>query len=179
MTQELLTARDAGRVHIAIGRASDFFGSGVTESTLGERVFAHALAGRRADFIGNPDLLHTYSYAPDIAAGLATLGTELRAVDRVWHLPGPETTTTRQILHLVAQEVGHSVGIRSVSKPALRALGLINPTMRALVEMSYEFDEPFVLDTTRYQTTFGSVCTPLAIAARYFSYAASTPLPER
>jgi nucleoside-diphosphate-sugar epimerase len=164
MTQEMLTARDAGRIHIAIGRASDFFGPGVTESTLGERVFAHALAGRRADFIGNPDLLHTYSYVPDIAAGLATLGTDARAIDGVWHLPGPETTTTRQIVDLVGQEVGHPVGIRSVSKPALRALGLLNPVMRALVEMSYEFDEPFVLDTTRYQTTFGSACTPLAIA---------------
>ncbi len=62
MTQELLTAAEAGRVRIAIGRASDFFGAGVTETTLGERVFANALAGKRADFLGNPDLPHTYSY---------------------------------------------------------------------------------------------------------------------
>jgi nucleoside-diphosphate-sugar epimerase len=181
MTQELLAARDAGRVHIAIGRASDFFGAGVTGSTLGERVFAHALAGRRVDFIGNPDLPHTYSYVPDIAAGLATLGTDARAVDRVWHLPGPETATTRQVLHLVAQEVGHPVGIRSVSRPALRALGLINPTMRSLVEMSYEFDEPFVVDTTRYQATFGSAGTPLAsaIAATVEGYRNNAPLPEK
>ena len=164
MTQELLAARDAGRVHIAIGRASDFFGVGVTESTLGERIFANALAGRRADFIGNPDLPHTYSYVPDIAAGLATLGTDERAIDEVWHLPGPETATTRQILDLVAHEVGHPVGIRSVSKLAVRALGLVNPMMRALVEMSYEFDEPFVLDTTKYETTFGDDRTPLALA---------------
>ena len=35
---------------------------GVTQgSTLGERVFGNALAGRRADFIGNPDLRHTCS----------------------------------------------------------------------------------------------------------------------
>ena len=80
MTAELLAAAEAGRVRIAIGRASDFFGPGVTEgSTLGERVFGNALAGRRADFIGNPDLPHTYSYVPDIAAGLATLGTDARA----------------------------------------------------------------------------------------------------
>jgi nucleoside-diphosphate-sugar epimerase len=164
MTRELLTARDAGRIHIAIGRASDFFGAGVTESTLGERVFANAVAERRADFIGNPDLPHTYSYVPDIAAGLATLGTDARAIDGVWHLPAPETITTRQILDLVAHEVGHPVGIRSVSKLALRALGLVNPTMRALVEMTYEFEEPFVLDTTKYQTTFGSAGTPLPIA---------------
>lgn len=164
MSQELLAARDAGRAHITIGRASDFFGAGVTESTLGERIFANALAGRRADFIGNPDLPHTYSYVPDIAAGLATLGTDARAIDGVWHLPGPETTTTRQILDLVAHEVGHPVGIRSVSKLAVRALGLVNPMMRALVEMAYEFDEPFVLDTTKYESVFGAGGTPLSLA---------------
>jgi nucleoside-diphosphate-sugar epimerase len=176
MTEELLHARDAGRVHIAIGRASDFFGVGVTESTLGERIFANALAGRRADFIGNPDLPHTYSYVPDIAAGLATLGTDERAIDGVWHLPGPETVTTRQILDLVAHEVGHPVGIRSVSKLAVRAIGLVNPMMRALVEMSYEFDEPFVLDTTKFQATFGGVGTPLAtaIAATVDGYRSKT-----
>ena len=54
MTQELLAAADAGRVQIAIGRASDFFGAGVTETTLGERVFANAVAGKRADFLGTP-----------------------------------------------------------------------------------------------------------------------------
>ena len=92
MTGELLAAAAHGRVRVAIGRASDFFGPGVTEgSTLGERVFGNALAGRRADFIGNPELPHTYSYVPDIAAGLATLGTDARAAGQVWHLPGPAT----------------------------------------------------------------------------------------
>ena len=164
MTRELLNASETGRVRIAIGRASDFFGAGVTESTLGARVFGNALAGRRADFLGNPDLPHTYSYVPDIAAGLATLGTDERAIGQVWHLPGPETVTTRAILDLVAAEVGHPVGIRSLPKLALRALGLVNPMMRALSEMAYEFDAPFVLDTTKYQTTFGAAGTALPSA---------------
>jgi len=164
MTQELLAAADAGRVQIAIGRASDFFGAGVTETTLGERVFANAVAGKRADFLGNSDLLHTYSYVPDIAVGLATLGTDSRAIGQVWHLPGPETVTTRALLDLVSGEVGHPVAVRSVPKPVMRALGVFNPTMRELVEMTYEFDEPFVLDTTKYESTFGAGGTPLLAA---------------
>jgi nucleoside-diphosphate-sugar epimerase len=165
MTAELLAAADAGRVRIAIGRASDFFGAGVTQgSTLGERVFGNALAGRRADFIGNPDLPHTYSYVPDIAAGLATLGTDARAAGQVWHLPGPPTVTTRELLDLVAAEVGHWVGVRSVPKLAVRALGLASPMMRGLAEMSYQFDQPFILDTSKYQTAFGAAGTPLADA---------------
>jgi nucleoside-diphosphate-sugar epimerase len=162
MTGELLAAAAADRVRIAIGRASDFFGAGVTDgSALGERFFGRALAGRRADFIGNPELVHTYSYVPDIAAGLATLGTDARAAGEVWHLPGPPTVTTRALLDLVAGEVGHPVAIRSVPQLAVRALGLISPTMRALAEMAYEFDAPFILDTTRYQATFGPAGTAL------------------
>jgi nucleoside-diphosphate-sugar epimerase len=165
MTQELLDASEADRVRIAIGRASDFFGAGITTgTTLGERVFANALADKRADFIGNPDLLHTYSYVPDIATGLATLGTDERAIGEVWHLPGPETVTTRQLLDLLAGDVGHPVGVRNLPKLAVRALGVFNPLLRELVEMSYEFDESFVLDTTKYESTFGSAGTPLATA---------------
>jgi nucleoside-diphosphate-sugar epimerase len=164
MTRDLLAAANAGRVRIAIGRASDFFGPGATETTLGERVFANAIAGKRADFIGNPDLPHSYSYVPDIAAGLATLGTDDRAVGGVWHLPGPETVTTRRVLDLVAGEVGHPVPVRSVPKLAVRALGLFNPMMRELAEMTYEFEQPFVLDTTKYESAFGTAGTPLASA---------------
>jgi nucleoside-diphosphate-sugar epimerase len=165
MTAELLAAADAGRVRFAIGRASDFFGPGVTQgSTLGERVFGNALAGRRADFIGDPDLPHTYSYVPDIAAGLATLGTDPRAAGQVWHLPGPPTGTTRALLDLVAADVGHRVGVRTLSKLAVRTLAVVNPMLRGLAEMAYEFDEPFVLDTSKYESAFGAAGTPLAAA---------------
>ncbi len=164
MTAELLAARDAGRVHVAIGRASDFFGSGVTESSLGERVFSNALAGRPADFIGNPDLPHTYSYVPDVAAGLAILGTREGAVDDIWHLDGPETVTTSQILDLVSKYVGSHVTVRAVPKPLLRVLGVFNPTLRGLVEMAYEFEEPFVLDTKKFQSAFGAAGTSLDVA---------------
>jgi hypothetical protein len=68
---------------------------------------------------------------------------------------------------VVAGQVGHQVGVRSVPKLAVRALGLVNPTLRELGETYYQFGEPFVLDVTKYQTTFGTAGTPLsdAIAA--------------
>ena len=161
-------------------RASDFFGPGVTEgSTLGERVFSNAQAGRRADFIGNPGLPHTYSYVPDIAAGLATLGTDPRAAGQVWHLPGPATGTTRALLDLVADQVGHPVGVRSLPKLAVRALALVNPVLRELAETAYQFDQPFILDTSKYQAAFGPAGTPLAaaIAATLAWYRTRTSTP--
>jgi hypothetical protein len=82
----------------------------------------------------------------------------------VWHLPGPETVTTRALLDLVAGEVNHPVGVRNVPKIAMRAVGLVNPMMRGLAEMSYEFEQPFVLDTSKYESTFDTAATPLATA---------------
>jgi nucleoside-diphosphate-sugar epimerase len=164
MTAELLAAAESGRVRIAIGRASDFFGPGVTETTLGARVFAHAIAGKRADFIGDPTRAHTYSYVPDIATGLATLGTDERSVGQVWHLPGPGTVTTRALLDIVASHIDRPVRIRNLPKLALRVLGVVNPLMRELAEMSYEFEQDFVLDTSKYVSVFGAAGTTLADA---------------
>ena len=36
--------------------------------------------------------------------------------------------------------------------------------MRGLAEMAYEFEEPFVLDTSKYSSTFGETATPLSLA---------------
>ena len=42
----------------------------------------------------------------------------------------------------------------------IRALGLVNPLIRQLAEVSYQFKSPFVLDSTAAQQTFGLVPTP-------------------
>ena len=44
------------------------------------------------------------------------------------------------------------------------AAATVKGRTRALSEMAYEFDAPFVLDTTKYQATFGNVGTALPTA---------------
>ena len=46
----------------------------------------------------------------------------------------------------------------------MRALGLVNPMLRELTETYYQFGEPFVLDTSKYESAFGMVGTTLANA---------------
>ena len=64
----------------------------------------------------------------------------------------------------MAAEIGHPVGVRSLSKLAVRALGLVNPVLRELAETYYQFNEPFVLDTSKFESAFGAAGTPLADA---------------
>ena len=48
----------------------------------------------------------------------------------------------------------------------MRALGLVNRTVREVNEMAYEFDEPFVVDASRAETELGLRATPLADAVQ-------------
>jgi hypothetical protein len=72
--------------------------------------------------------------------------------------------TTREVIDLIAIEVGHLVRIRDTPKAVLRALGLVNPTIRALAEMEHQFTPPFLLDTSKYVRTFGLTGTSMGAA---------------
>jgi nucleoside-diphosphate-sugar epimerase len=164
MARELLAAHDAGRVEVAIGRASDYFGPrGGAQSNLGDRLFPAALAGRTATALGDPDQPHTYTYIPDIGEGLAVLGEHPDAPGHVWHLPNDaDTRTTRQLVDIVYRQAGRSRGrLRTLPPVMLRVLGLVNPTMRELVEMQYQFAEPFIVDSSKIANKLGVEATPI------------------
>ena len=164
MARELLAAHQAGRVPVAIGRASDYFGPrGGAQSNLGDRVFPAALAGKTATVLGDPDQPHTYTYIPDIGEGLAVLGEHPDAPGQVWHLPNdPHTRTTRQLVDIVYQHAGQPrTRLRATPPLLLRTLGLANPTIRELVEMQYQFQEPFIVDSSKITTKLGVQPTPL------------------
>jgi nucleoside-diphosphate-sugar epimerase len=167
MAHDLLAAHEAGRVQVAIGRASDYFGPrGGAQSNLGDRVVPAALAGKTAAVLGDPDQPHTYTYIPDIGEGLAVLGEHPDAPGHVWHLPNdPATRTTRQLVDIVYRQAGQPRGrLRAMPPLLLRALGVVNPAVRELVEMQYLFAEPFVVDSSKIANKLGVEATPVEVA---------------
>jgi nucleoside-diphosphate-sugar epimerase len=112
MSKELMEAHTSGKVRVAIGRASDFFGPRVLVSAAGEQVFGRAVEGKSAQVAGDPDQPHTYTYAPDIGRGLVILGEREEALGQAWHLPNPETVTTREFVETIFEEVGKPAASR-------------------------------------------------------------------
>jgi nucleoside-diphosphate-sugar epimerase len=161
MSEELMEAHRSGKVRVAIGRASDYFGPRVLSSAAGEQVFGRAVRGKSAQLAGDPDQPHTYSYVPDIGKGLAILGEREEALGQAWHLPSPETLTTREFVEMIFQEVGKPARVQAAPKILLRAIGLFNPGIRETIEMLYEFEEPFVVDDSKFEREFGEQATPL------------------
>jgi nucleoside-diphosphate-sugar epimerase len=161
MSEELMGAHKSGRVQVAIGRASDFFGPRVLTSAAGEQVFGRAVEGKSAQVAGDPDQPHTYTYVPDIGRGLVVLGEREEALGRAWHLPSPETVPTRRFVEMIFEEAGGPARIQTAPKFVLRAMGLFDPPLRETIEMLYEFEEPFVVDHSTFEQAFGMRATPL------------------
>jgi nucleoside-diphosphate-sugar epimerase len=161
MTDELLGAHRAGRVEVAIGRASDYFGPGAAQSALGDTVFGNAVAGRTAQVMGDPDQPHSYSYTPDVAAGLVTLGTHPEAPGQIWHLPVAGTRTTRELVDQVYRLAGRKPRLLAAGRTTLRLVGLTKPAMREYLHTLYQFTDRWVVDDRKFRSAFGDLATPL------------------
>jgi nucleoside-diphosphate-sugar epimerase len=161
MTRDLLAAHDAGTVRVAIGRASDYFGPRGLVSHMGERVFCPALAGKNARVMGDPDQPHTFSYLPDIGASLATLGLRDEADGRPWHLPNAETISTREFIEKVYQTTGTDGEVSAMPRLMLNLVALFNGNVREIKEVLFEFEEPFLVDSSDFESTFDQRATIL------------------
>jgi nucleoside-diphosphate-sugar epimerase len=160
LAETLLEAHRSGELQATIGRSSDFFGPRVRLSTMGERVFDPVLRSKPAQVIGAPDQLHTYTFIVDFVRALAVLGEREEAAGEVWHVPSAPTVTTRQFVELIAQQVGRRVGVQVTPSWIIRALGLVNPTLRAVAEQLYQSEGPFVVDHAKFARAFGTETTP-------------------
>jgi nucleoside-diphosphate-sugar epimerase len=166
MTEAALAAHRNGKVQVAVGRGSDFFGPGVVESAMGERAFLPALQGKAASLVGNIDLPHTYTCINDFGKALATLGERDEALGQVWHVPNAETLTTRQFMTIVFEEIGKPPKMSGMGKLMMRIGGIFIAGARETVEMMYEFEKPFIVDSSKFERTFGERATPHREAIR-------------
>jgi nucleoside-diphosphate-sugar epimerase len=167
MADDLLAAHRAGIVRATSGRASDFYGPGAgSQGIFGDRIIPPLLNGKTVSVLGKLDVPHTYTYITDFGKGLALLGAHEEALGQSWHIPNAPTLTTRQMLTLFFEEAHLPPRMGSVPDLLVRMLGLVNPLLREVAEMLYEFNEPFVVDSSKFVQAFGDIATPHREAVR-------------
>jgi nucleoside-diphosphate-sugar epimerase len=162
MWTDALAAHQAGRVRITEARASDFVGPQVPagQSHLTRQLPA-LRAGRRAWVVGDPDVARSWAYLPDVAATLATLGTDERALGRAWHVPTTAPRNQRQALTDLAAALGAPPArVSGIPWPALRAVGVAVPMMREVVAVRHQWDQEYVSDARATTAAFGLEATP-------------------
>jgi nucleoside-diphosphate-sugar epimerase len=166
LAETLLAAHHAGQVRAVIGRGSDYFGPGVVNSVAGDRLFPAILQGKKAMWVGSLDQPHSLTFIDDYARVLVTLGAREEAWGQLWHAPPAEPLTGRQFLTLACAEAGQTPRIGAYPSLVIRLAGLVDPLLRELNELAYEFEQPFILDGAKFQQRFGFVPMPHRQALR-------------
>jgi nucleoside-diphosphate-sugar epimerase len=134
---------------------------------MGERAIVPALQGKKASLIGNLDMPHSYTYLPDFGRALVVLGERDEALGQAWHVPNDRPDITqREFMNRVFKEIGLPPQMSGMGGTMMRLGGLFIPEAREGVEMMYEFEKPFVVDSSRFERAFGVKATPLEESIR-------------
>ena len=155
------TAHQDGRVRVTSARGGNFFGPWGTDSTMGARAFYPLLNGKAAQLIGRTDLPHSHTYVKDFGSALIILGERDEADGQIWHVPNDQPMITQaELVQMFAEEAGVEPKISSMGKLMMTIGGFFIPEAKETVEMMYEFDQPFIVDSSKFERTFGMKATP-------------------
>jgi nucleoside-diphosphate-sugar epimerase len=167
MSEAALSAHEDGKLHVAIGRGSDFFGPWGLSSTMGQRAFYPLLQGGPAQLIGRTDLPHSHTYIKDFGMALVILGERDEADGQAWHVPNDQPKMSQgELVRMFAEEADVEPKISSMGKLMMAIGGFFIPEARETVEMMYEFDKPFIVDSSKFEKVFGMKATPMREAIR-------------
>jgi len=156
-------AHRAGKVRVTAGRGSDFFGPwGLTTAAMGERTFYPMLQGKPASLVGKIDLPHTHTYVKDFGRALVILGERDEADGQAWHVPNDDPRVTqREMVKMIAAEMGIAPKMSAMGRAMMWVGGLFIPEAKEMVEMMYEFEQPFIVDSSKFETIFGMKATSM------------------
>jgi nucleoside-diphosphate-sugar epimerase len=162
LSELLRSAHDAGRLPVAIGRASDYFGPAGDNSGITALAIGPAVAGKTIRWMGRLDRRHSAAYLPDIGRAYAVLGEASKADGEAWILPHGPAPTGAEFLAAVNAALASPLKTGTVSKGMLRLAAPFHRISRESLEILYQWTEDFVADDAKFQRVFGPFeTTPL------------------
>jgi len=151
----LLESMNSGKIKALIARAPDFYGGNIDKSMLMTVIYKNLASGKKAQWLFNAKVKHSYIYAPDAGKATALLGNTPAAYNQIWNLPTDrKSLTAEQWINLFAKEMGKSDHLQLIPAWMVRILGIFIPFMNELYEMRYQFDREYFFDSTKFENYF-------------------------
>lgn len=138
-----------------IVRSADFYGPGAGTSVFNLLIIDRLKSGKKASWLINDKVKHSFTYTPDAAAATALLGNTPDAYNQTWHLPtDPNALTGKQYIELIAGLLNVKPAYSVLKEWQLQLAGLFNQTVRELKEMGYQNEYEYLFDSTKFDKCF-------------------------
>jgi nucleoside-diphosphate-sugar epimerase len=144
---QLMDAVKAGNLNASIARAADFYGTASANAFLDLMVLDKYAKKQKAQWIGDVNKLHNFSYIPDMGKGLYLLGQDPTSDNQVWHMPTAPAMPGKQFIELSAQIYNVKPQYFAINKLILQLYGLFNKNVSESAEMYYQYDHDYTFNS--------------------------------
>jgi nucleoside-diphosphate-sugar epimerase len=151
----LLNEMQAGSLTALIARSADFYGPHARTGIPNVLVFDNFAKGKKAMWLANDSVKHSFTFTPDVARSLVLLAESETAWNQTWHVPtAADPPTGKQFIGLAANAFGTQPKYRVLGRPMVWLGGRFDATVRELYEMLYQYEYDYVFDSTKFTNAF-------------------------
>lgn len=156
IAQQLLHEIQSGSITALIARSADFYGTSATKTSVPNMlVFDNFSKGKRAQWLANATVKHSYTYIPDAGKALYLLAKDESAFNQTWHLPTRSNPLTGAEFIALAADAMHQPNKYAVlSKFMIRLAGLFIKPIKESYEMLYQSDSEYLFDSSKFEKHF-------------------------
>ncbi|MDR3716640.1 MAG: NAD-dependent epimerase/dehydratase family protein [Puia sp.] len=163
-----------GNITASIARSADFYGPGAARTSVpGMLVFENLAKGKKAQWLINAGVRHSFTYIPDAVRALHMLAKDENSWNQAWHLPtAPDPLTGKEFIGMAAAAMGVTSAFSVLPKWMLKLGGLFDKTIRESYEMLYQSEYDYLFDSSKFEDAFHFEPTPynrgIAATAAYY-----------
>ena len=160
VAKQLMSEAKMGQINVTIARAADFYGADSMNSFFDMMILDKFAKKEKAQWIGNPHTLHSFTYIEDAAKALFLLGQTPDSGNQIWHLPTAAPMKGKAFIEMAAKIYETKPQYLAINKLMLRLVGLFKKVVAGTVEMYYQYDHGYHFDSTKFEKAFNFKPTP-------------------
>lgn len=142
-------------INAIIARSADIYGPYATSaSILYVLVIDRLMNNRRAQWLIDVGMLHSFTYTNDCANGMILLSKLDECNNQIWHLPTYNPLDGETLIHMIAKELGTDPDYTILNKWMLRLLSIFNETIAESNEMLYQSEYNYYFDSNKFNQFF-------------------------
>lgn len=162
----LMDAVKAGTIRASIARAPDFYGTDSMNSFFDMMVLDKYASNAMANWLGDPNTLHSFFYIPDAGKALYLLGKHPESDNQIWHMPTAPAMSGKDFIELAAKTYEVKPSYMAINKLMIIMFGLFKKVVAESAELYYQYGHDYIFDSTKFEKAFNFTPTSYADGIR-------------
>lgn len=155
VVEAFLQANQRQNTKIAVVKAADFIGPYIHKGIFGIDFMTNLLENKSVHLFGNIHLPHAFTFMEDFAQAMINIAQADDTFGQVWHVPNAPAISLHAWVQLFEKQANRRIKLSVVSKNMLRLIGLFKPLLKEYIELSYQFEYPYLVSHQKYAQRFG------------------------